>query len=105
MSVSCRLVARELMLPAPCCLASGEGGETGAVGQNIVHLAGMRLDRAVVRARDREVNDVSNAEPSNLAIENGLPCAVRTGRLELAPTSAVGRSARRAHAIHSDVTR
>ena len=72
MSVSCRLVAREPVLSAPCYLMSGEGGETGAVGQNLVHLAGMRLDRAVVRAHDREVNEVSNAEPSNLAIENGV---------------------------------
>ena len=38
----------------------------------IVHLAVMRLVRAVVRAHDREVYDGENDERSNLAIENGV---------------------------------
>ena len=57
MSVSCRLVARELMLPAPGSSWFGEGGENGAVGLICVHLDVVRLVRVVVKAHDREVND------------------------------------------------
>ena len=55
MSVSCRLVARELMLPAPGSSWFGEGGENGAVGLFIAHLGIMRPVRVVVKAGDREV--------------------------------------------------
>ena len=57
MSVSCRLVARELMLPAPGSSWFGEGGENGAVRTLVVHLDVVRLVRVVVKAHDREVND------------------------------------------------
>lgn len=57
MSVSCRLVARELMLPAPGSSWFGEGGENGAVGLICVHLDVVRLVRVVVKAHDREVVD------------------------------------------------
>ena len=57
MSVSCRLVARELMLPAPGSSWFGEGGENGAVRKSVVHLDVVRLVRVVVKAHDREVND------------------------------------------------
>lgn len=57
MSVSCRLVARELMLPAPGSSWFGEGGENGAVGLTCVHLDGVPLVRVVVKAHDREVVD------------------------------------------------
>ena len=57
MSVSCRLVARELMLPAPGSSWFGEGGENGAVGLTFDDLDVVRLVRVVVKAHDREVND------------------------------------------------
>ena len=57
MTVSCRLVARELMLPAPGSSWFGEGGENGAVCLSVVHLGIMRPVRVVVKAGDREVND------------------------------------------------
>ena len=66
MSVSCRLVARELMLPAPGSSWFGEGGENGAVGLICVHLDVVRLVRVVVKAHDREVNADENDEPSDL---------------------------------------
>ena len=47
MTVSCRLVARELMLPAPGSSWFGEGGENGAVGCLRGHLAVVRLVRVV----------------------------------------------------------
>ena len=57
MSVSCRLVVRELMLPAPGSSWFGEGGENGAVGLTFDDLDVVRLVRVVVKAHDREVND------------------------------------------------
>mgnify|MGYP006979676288 CR=1 FL=1 len=45
MSVSCRLVARELMLPAPGSSWFGEGGENGAVGLTFDDLDVVRLVR------------------------------------------------------------
>ena len=65
MSVSCRLVARELMLPAPGSSWFGEGGENGAVGLICVHLDVVRLVRVVVKAHDREIVEGENDEPSD----------------------------------------
>ena len=65
MTVSCRLVARELMLPAPGSSWFGEGGENGAVCLSAVHLDVVRLVRVVVKAHDREVNAGENDEPSD----------------------------------------
>ena len=65
MSVSCRLVARELMLPAPGSSWFGEGGENGAVGLTFVHLDVVRRVRVVVKAYDREVYEGENHEPSD----------------------------------------
>ena len=66
MSVSCRLVARELMLPAPGSSWFGEGGENGAVGLTFFDdLDVVRLVRVVVKAHDREVNAGENDEPSD----------------------------------------
>ena len=65
MSVSCRLVARELMLPAPGSSWFGEGGENGAVGLTILHLDVVRLVRVVVKAHDREIVEGENDEPSD----------------------------------------
>ena len=65
MSVSCRLVARELMLPAPGSSWFGEGGENGAVRRAVVHLDVVRLVRVVVKAHDREVAAQTTGEPSD----------------------------------------
>ena len=56
MSVSCRLVARELMLPAPRSTWFGEWGENGAVRKFRVDLDVVRLVRVVVMPDDREVD-------------------------------------------------
>ena len=64
MTVSCRLVARELMLPAPGSSWFGEGGENGAVGLICVHLDVVRLVRVVVKAHDRQIVEGENDEPS-----------------------------------------
>ena len=65
MSVSCRLVARELMLPALGSSWFGEGGENGAVGLICVHLDVVRLVRDVVKADDREIYADTTGEPSD----------------------------------------
>ena len=65
MSVSCRLVVRELMLPAPGSSWFGEGGENGAVGLTFDDLDVVRLVRVVVKAHDREVVEGENDEPSD----------------------------------------
>ena len=65
MSVSCRLVARELMLPAPGSSWFGEGGENGAVGLTFDDLDVVRLVRVVVKAHDREIVEGENDEPSD----------------------------------------
>ena len=65
MTVSCRLVARELMLPAPGSSWFGEGGENGAVRRAVVHLDVVRLVRVVVKAHDREMAEGENDEPSD----------------------------------------
>lgn len=65
MSVSCRLVARELMLPAPGSSWFGEGGENGAVGLTFDDLDVVRLVRVVVKAHGREIVEGENDEPSD----------------------------------------
>ena len=65
MTVLCRLVARELMLPAPGSSWFGEGGENGAVGLTFGHLAVVRRVRVVVKAYDREMAEGENHEPSD----------------------------------------